>query len=280
MSIVIDKRIIPLTGLPRSGSTVLLSILNQNTSFTVFSDSDLPGILIGVRDWSSREIRTSQLPHKVYQKSVINFCRSGTESWLNDNCLSNISIDKSRYWIHQHQFMFQVFPNIKMILNIRDLRFVVNSMLKAQSNTFLINFQNYYSNINEDFMFQRIKECLNIWWLKESIVGIKELIEIAPSYREQILIFRYEDLITDPQKSMNGIYNFFELPIYKHDFDNIKQLENNYDNMYLPYGDHEIQSKLATKLPDKLSHLPQKYANWIVEEYKWFYEFFYPEVLR
>lgn len=48
----------------------------------------------------------------------------------------------------------------------------------------------------------------------------------------------------------------------------------------MPYGDHQIQSKLATKLPETLSYLPQRYADWIVEEYKWFYEFFYPEVLQ
>jgi len=280
MSIVIDKRIIPLTSLPRSGSTLLMSILNQNTSFTAFPDSDLPVLLVSIKAWSSEKIKNSQLPHKVFRESIINFCRSGSESWLNDNCSTNFSIDKNRAWIYQHQFMFQVFPNIKMILNIRDLRFVVNSMLKAQTNTFHIDFQNYYQNMNEDFMFQRIRGCLDYWWLKNFLVSLKELIEIAPSYREQLLIFKHEELILSPKNSMNRIYDFLELPRYEHNFDHIEQVEPHYDNFYVPYGDHQIQSKLATKLPETLSHLPQKYADWIVEEYKWFYEFFYPEVLR
>lgn len=280
MSIAIDKRIIPLTGLPRSGSTVLMSILNQNKSFTVAPDSDLPVFLISIKTWAANRTNHSQLPHKVFHKSIINFCRSGSESWLNDNCTTNFSIDKNRSWLQQHQFMFQVFPDIKMILNIRDLRFVINSMLKAQSNTFWFNFQNYYSDMNEDFMFQRIKDCLNLEWFKECLTSLKELIDIGPSYREQLLIFRHEELILNPQNSMNRIYDFFELPRYEHDFNNIEQIEPHYDNMYMPYGDHQIQSKLATKLPNTLSHLPQKYADWIVEEYRWYYEKFYPEVFN
>lgn len=280
MSIVIDKRIIPLTGLPRSGSTLLMSILNQNTSLTSFPDSDLPLLLISIKAWAADKIKNSQLPHKVFHKSIINFCRTGTESWLNDNCPTNFSVDKNRSWIQQHQFMFQVFPDIKMILNIRDLRFIVNSMLKAQSNTFCINFQNYYYDMNEDFMLQKIKDCLNLEWLKQCLVALKELVEIEPRYREQILIFRHEELILNPQNSMNRIYDFFEIPRYEHNFNHIEQIEPHYDNMYIPYGDHQIQPKLETKLPDTLSHLPQKYADWIVEEYKWFYKSFYPEVLQ
>jgi sulfotransferase len=279
MSTVIDKRIIALTGLPRSGSTVLMSILNQNTSFTSFPDSDLSILLTSIKAWSADKIKNSQLPHKVFHESIINFCRSGAESWLSINCPTSFSVDKNRAWLYQHQFMFQVFPNIKMILNIRDLRFVVNSILKTESNTFSINFQNYYEHLNEDFMLQRIKKCLDLSWVKQSLVSLKELVEIGPSYREQLLIFRHEELILNPQNSMNRIYDFFDLPRYEHNFDHIEQIEPHYDNLYVPYGDHQIKSKLETKLPETLSHLPQKYADWIVEEYRWFYEFFYPEVL-
>lgn len=279
MSIAIDKRIIPLTGLPRSGSTLLMSILNQNKSFTVAPDSDLSPLLGSIRNWGSDRLKKSQLSHEIFHKSVLNFCKSGALSWLNDNCKTDFLIDKNRFWIYQHQFMFQVFPNIQMILNIRDLRFVINSMLKSQSNTFCINFQDYYSDMNEDFMIQRVRDCLNTL-VKEVLVSLKELIEVSPNYREQLLIFRHEQLILNPQDSMNRIYDFFELPRYQHDFNNIEKIEPHYDNMYMPYGNHQIQSKLAAKLPETLSHLPQKYADLIVEEYKWFYEFFYPEVLQ
>jgi len=279
MNIDIDKRIIPLTGLPRSGTTVLMSILNQNDHFTAAPDSDLPELLVSIRNWSSDQVKKSQLPHKIFHDSILNFCRSGAESWLNNNCPTDMLVDKSRYWIYQHQFMFQVFPNIKMILCIRDLRFFINSLLKAQLNTFYINFQDYYSDMNEDFMLQRIKECFNVWWIKEALVSLKELIEIAPNYREQLLLFKYEELILNPQSSMNRIYDFLELPKYNHNFNHIKQIEPHYDNMYAPYGDHQIQSKLATKLPETLSHLPAEYADWIVREYQWYYETFYPKVL-
>ncbi len=280
MSIAIDKRIIPLTSLPRSGSTILMSILNQNKSFTVAPDSDLSKLLGNIRSWAAEEILVTQLSPKLFEESIFSFCREGATAWVNKNCKADFLIDKNRFWIHQHQFMFLIFPKIKFILNIRDLRFIVNSFLKIQSKTFSIDFQEYYFNVNEDFMFKKIKDILEFWFLKRGLISLKELIDINPSYRNQILIFRHEELILDPQNNMNRIYDFFELPRYDHNFDEIESICNHYDNHYVPYGDHQIKTKLETKLPETLSHLPQKYADWIVNEYRWYYEQFYPEVLR
>lgn len=273
------KTVIPLVGLPKSGSTVLMSILNQNPIFTTLADSDLPELLVSIHTWAADKVKQSQLPHKNFQDSLINFCRIGSESWIKDNCSTDYLIDKSRFWIYHHHFTFKIFPKLKIILNIRDLRFVVNSFLKAEANTFCINYQTYYRDMSEDFMMQRVKHALDFWYLKGVLVGLKELLEISPSYRDQILIFRHEELILDPQNSMNRIYNFLELPNFIHDFDNIEKVEPHYDNMYLPYGNHQIQSKLETSLPNNLSHLTEEHSQWILNEYEWYYKAFYPEFL-
>lgn len=271
------KTIIPLVGLPKSGSTVLMSILNQNPIFTVLADSDLPELLVSIHTWASDKVKQSQLPHKNFQDSLINFCKVGSESWIQDNCPTNFLIDKSRFWIYHHHFTFKIFPKLKIILNIRDLRFVVNSFLKAEANTFCINYQTYYRDMNEDFMMQRVKHALDFWYLKGVLISLKEILEIAPKYKDQILIFRHEELILEPQNSMNRIYNFLELPNFTHNFNQIEKIDPHYDNMYLPYGNHQIQSKLETNLPNILSHLTEEHSKWILDEYDWYYKAFYPE---
>jgi len=273
------KTLIPLTGTPRSGSTLLMHILNQNPDFTIGPDSSLSPLLNHIRSYVQDTIQSEQLPHKIFNESILKFCASGAESWLNKLCPTNYFIDKSRYWIYQYHFMFKVFPNIKMILNIRDLRGIVNSIEKIHENSLCVNFQNYYDGFDKDFLQQRVDTTLNLWFIKEALVSLKELIEVTPKCRENILIFRYENLLQDPQESMNRIYDFLDIPRFQHDFDNIDSNITHFDNMYQPYGDHVIKNKLENHNID-LSYLPQNFCDYIVESYKWYYEHFYPEILE
>ena len=274
------KTIVPLTGLPRSGSTLLMHILNQNPDFTIGPDSSLTSVLNTVRNFVQNNTTNQQLPHQIFNECILKFCRSGTESWVNEICPTNTFIDKSRFWIYQYQFMFSVFPNIKMILNLRDLRGVVNSMEKIHHNTLCMNFQSYYDGFEKNFLHQRVDTILNEWFLKDALTSIKELVEIEPKCREQLLIFRYENLLQDPQKSMNRIYDFLELPRFEHDFDNIQDNIVHFDNMYQPYGDHKIKNKLEKNNSQEFSHLPQHICDYIIETHKWYYEHFYPEILE
>jgi hypothetical protein len=47
--------------------------------------------------------------------------------------------------------------------------------------------------------------------------------------------------------------------------------------MYLPYGSHQIKTKLEKNLSNTLSILPNEHADWILNEYNWYYRQFYPE---
>jgi sulfotransferase len=273
------KTIVPLTGTPRSGSTLLMHILNQNPDFTVGADSSLPVVLNNIRSFVQDNTTTEQLPNKTFNDCVLKFCRSGSESWVNEICPTNIFLDKSRYWLYQYQFMFKVFPNIKMILNIRDLREIVNSVEKIHHNSLCMNFQNYYNGFEKDFLHQRVDNILDLWFIKESLVSLKELIEVAPKCRDNILIFRYENLLQEPQESMNRIYDFLKLPKFNHDFENIQDMTNHFDNIYLPYGNHKIRNKLE-RCDEDLPYLPQNFCYYIIETHKWYYEHFYPEILE
>jgi len=63
-------------------------------------------------------------------------------------------------------------------------------------------------------------------------------------------VIKYNDLIKDPQKELDGVYKFLGLPKYKHKFTNIKQLKNNgvkYDDKVLGDGLHRIKTKSVSK---------------------------------
>lgn len=275
------KSLVTISGPPRTGSTVLSHLLNQNPIFTLQQNTNLAEIIDRIRIYAKDEIKNSQIPHKQLEKQILNFCRWGANSWINDVCPAEILLDKSRYWLYQYQFMFKVFPEMKMILHLRDLRFVVNSFEKRNAESLSVDFRNnYYCGFDTNFMKQRVDDILDFWFLKDTLISIKELLDTAPKCRKNILLFRYEDMINHPQDSLNKVYDFLSIPRYNHDFNHIEDKIRHNDNIYQPYGDHTIKSKLEKSLPKHCSHISEDMSDYIIKKHMWYYEEFYPEILK
>ena len=56
-------------------------------------------------------------------------------------------------------------------------------------------------------------------------------------------LIEYDDLINDTENTINGIYNFLELPTYKHQYDNI---ENTLQEDIMAYGMPEMHDVKPT----------------------------------
>lgn len=272
------KDIIPITGLPRSGSTLLMNILNQNPKFYTSQDSCLSVLIANTKNIIENFTYEQQIPYEDFQKSVLNFCFSGTRGWV-DNLKENdqFFLDKSRGWIHNIDYLYKVFPNLKTICIIRDLRGLINSFEKIHNSSLTINRKDFDYDINENLLKQRIDYIFNLWFLKDGLLSIKELIDLPRPYKEKIFFVKYENLISDPEDTLNQIYDFLEIDRYHHDFDNIKQHPFN-DNAFQPYGCHKIRSKVEN-LKQIYTELNEESINYILDEYIWYYEEFYPEVL-
>jgi sulfotransferase len=270
-------RFIPQTGLPRSGSTLLLYILNQNPIFKIGPDSEIGQILNVNREFMKTNLFHFQLPHEEATKAFYSFCRNGTYSWIDEICDSDkIFIDKSRHWFKNIDYIFKVFPDIKILVTIRDLRGIVNSFERIHNNSLASDKTDYYQNLNEDLQFQRIKHILNLNYVSDGLFTLKELLEVPKKFKDKLFIVRYEDLTSNSEQTLNQIYDFLNLPKFNHDFMNIQQEKYYNDNPYQPYGDHKIKSKVIHK-KETFSEVRSDLLNEIIREYNWYYKNYYPD---
>lgn len=273
------KDFIAIAGLPRAGSNLITHIMDQNPIFTISLDSKLSPFLNEQRIFVRDNIKFNQLPHQDYENLSINFCRAGTKSWIDTVCTSNILLDKNRVWFHQYHFFFKLFPKMKMIICLRDLRFVLNSCLRRMQESMAMEFRNnFYSNFQENFLKQQIDKLLIDPFIHEGLLSLKEIIDVNQNYKSQLYFLKYENLIENKNKEINKIYDFLELDRFSHDLQNIKVEEFHNDNFYQPIGDHYIRSSIADKLDYSLEYLNQELANYIFYNYKWYYDYFYPEI--
>ena len=73
---------------------------------------------------------------------------------------------------------------------------------------------------------------------------------------------------------MQRIYNYLELPYFKHDFDNVEQLTHENDVIHGIFGDPKIQPKIQPVAQDYTSILGFQNCDLIKQSYAWFFEKF------
>jgi sulfotransferase len=227
-----------LAGLPRSGSTVLSAILNQNPQVYVTPTSRLMEQLI-----SCREI-FHKLPSVIANpnpQQVTNVCRQICNSMW-DFRQENIIIDKNRGWgknINALNVLFEQPP--KVIATRRDLPSIMASWLTLLKNDnnhiksyFIKNNIEYTDeNIMKELWFNMVKDCM------ESLQQCK--IDCG----ENLLIIDYDNLVNSPNIEIEKITKFLNLPNHNYDYNNIQSDTNDDDLSAWGINNlHKIRSSL------------------------------------
>lgn len=277
------SKLIPFCGLPRSGSTLLCNVIGQHPDVTLSADSALPDLLITVLDQAQKSIQESQYDADLSYKLYEDFIDYGTKSWINNLSSTKFYLDKSRAWAEIFNLIFTLYPDVKIIFTIRDLRGVYLSFDKLSSKGIFSNsLSSYYDDFQDfdrDFLDERIDYFLKGDMVKKHLSRLKELVDLDRSYLDRIKIIRYEDFMENPNKILYETSNFLGLESYNFNLDNISQI-NYKDTFYLPYGYHKIKKSLTPSIPNYDDKLRKSAQNKIFKDYRWYYSIFYPEVLR
>jgi sulfotransferase len=114
-------------------------------------------------------------------------------------------------------------------------------------------------------------------WAQNPPVGmaLERLSEIFRMGTDAKMLFvKFEDLCLYPETEMQRIYQYLDVPYYKHDFDNIEQVTKEDDEVYGAFGDHTIRTKLEPVRSNAKSLLGKDVTDWIYNNYKWFFDTF------
>jgi sulfotransferase len=86
-----------------------------------------------------------------------------------------------------------------------------------------------------------------------------------PENKGMFHIVEYNDLVLNPEETMNKIYDFLELPHYEHNFSKIEKVETDNDEAIgLPKDLHDIRKSLSqssTSLDVLSDYIKHKYSD-------------------
>ena len=257
-----DKKFYFMAGLPRAGSTLLSTLLNQNPRFYSGPSSPVLGAMYALHDnFRGNELYTGYpKPNQVNEivGSVIRHWYSDVEE--------EVIFDKNRAWCARVPFIEgYIRQEAKIIVPVRRLDEILTSLLTmVHRNTFVegqprINFvdeQLVKANIpisDETRCQYLLASQGGIVW--ESLNAVK--LGVEEGHGDKFLFVDYNELVEDPQRELNDIYEFLGEEPFEHTFDGLSNEHREDDLTTYGLSDmHEVHSKLEKVSKDPLQVLP------------------------
>jgi sulfotransferase len=255
------KRFYFMAGLPRSGSTLLSAILNQNPEIHSGPSSPVVSTMHVLESHFKKEELYNAFPKKPQADQII----SNVITQYYSDIDKPVVIDKNRAWVAQVPYIENyIGQRAKIICPVRDVDEILTSMISmirrnAQSaGTTGSNFIDQQLgrlnlSINDENRCNFIASPNGI--LGMSLKAIHD--GAAAGYLDRMLFVEYRDLVSDPESCMRRIYGFLDEPKFKHDFGNLENTFRENDQGVYGLGDmHEVRRQLAAIAPAPKDVLP------------------------
>jgi sulfotransferase len=241
-----------LSGLPRSGSTLLSSILNQNPDIYSGANSPMCGMMFNLE----QSILASE-QYRAYPKPEV---MPATITGVLNNYYSDrsepIIIDKSREWSIQEHFnvlLRNMDKDPKVILTVRNVTDILASFIyMIYQNPQSPSFIDQEIQARQEFNFYRPIDDIRC----DHLMRPKGLIDNAlygiafamlEENKDYFHIVEYEDLINNTKQTIDGVYEFLSLDPYNHDYSNIINLAPEDDRVYGLKGLHDVRSEISRR---------------------------------
>ena len=273
-------------GLPRTASTLIMNILNENPRIFTTGTCCTPYLVDTVQQRSSSVSEFIALDKDVLHKSYINFLRQGIKGWFEAMTDKPIVFSKSRIWSEQFPHTFLLDPNSKYLVILRDLRDIIcsfeNILWKYPEVFHSIENQHTESKFHQLPIEQRMEMYCTDGFsnLGRPLNMIPHVMEVAQKNPNSFFICRHEDFNCNPTHTFQQIYQWLGEPNFEHDFDNIPKPDYyEHDTVYRALVSHKTRTKLEKLEPRWPKMMTEEQSEAVIYNNRWYYETFYPEAL-
>ena len=261
-----------ISGLPRSGSTLLAALLRQNPRFQAGMSGPLAGLFGALLSQMSARNEYSVFIDDAKRERILH--------GLFDNYYADspaqVIFDTNRGWCAWMPALARLFPESKVIACVRELPWVVDSIERiVQRNVFspssIFNYEpggTVYTRANgvvsSDGMVGGPYDAL-----KQACYGAQT---------DRLMLVQYETLTADPAKTMHAIYSFLGEPLFDHDFDHVDYDVTEFDERAGTPGLHTVHG--TVKAVPRATLLPPDLFNRFVNDAFWRKPELVPDGLR
>ena len=238
-----------MAGLPRSGSTLLSAILNQNPRFYSGPSSPVTSIMLALENAIGQDELFLAYPKPKEAGKIIS---SVIENYYSD-VEKPVIFDKNRSWVNRIQYIPGYFGvEAKILCPVRDTSEILASFISMhRRNPFEVNGRvNFIDEmlIKSGIPLTDDNRCAFIAGpngiLGQSYNGIKQA--LLEGKQKNLHFIEYNDLVSSPEETMRKIYEFLNEPYYDgHNFSALENIHKENDAQVYGLADmHDVRSSL------------------------------------
>ncbi len=241
-----------ISGLPRSGSTLLAGILRQNPRFHAGMTSPVGSIYLAMQAALSRKNETAVFIEEDQKKALL---VGVFENYYHRIGADRVVFDTNRLWCSKLPQLAEHFPAAKVICCVRHISWIMDSLERlGRKNVFELSAISGYDPGGT--VYTRINRVAT----SDGIVGFP-LDALREAYfgeqADRLMLVTYEALTRDPKGTLAKIYDFTGEEWFEHDFDNVEYEAAEFDVAIGAPGLHSVRRKVEfvdrpTLLPPEL----------------------------
>lgn len=239
-----------ISGLPRSGSTLLGALLKQNPRFHAGMSSPVGSLVNRMLEAMSEDNEFSVFITPE-QKRALTLTIFST--FYEAQAEKEVIFDTNRLWCSKLSLIHELFPDSKVICCVRNVAWIMDSVERlVRKNAFEVS--RLFSNPGERSTVYTRTEALS---QGGRLVGfaynaLKEA--FYSEYSSSLLLVDYDILAQAPDKTLSLIYQFLAEEPFAHDFEHVHYEALEFDNRLKTKGLHQVRSKVEWK--PRLTILP------------------------
>jgi len=260
-------RMVFVAGLPRSGSTLLMNVLGQNPAHHVTPTSGLIELFINTQNaWKGfSEFQAEGL--ETVKPRIVNAMGGFLRGYFKDEFEGGrVIFEKNRSWPRYIEEVEQCLEEkITVIMMVRNVADIGSS------------FEHLYRNKGVDWAYGgeteiasqvTIEGRIKAWFSDAGMVGhpINIVRDAIQRKEDRLMIVPYELFINHPDTVLDSIHTGLELPKFKYDTQNVRQITHE-DDTYYGMNLHKVKSPITPQQTKQLltepiiQELNAKYAD-------------------
>ena len=249
-------------GLPRSGSTLLTALLNQNPQIHAGTLSPVFEVMYYTNDRLQGEQAQAFPKPEVFRRMVSNVI---TEYYSDRD--EEVIVDKCRAWpAHIDLIKQYITPDPKIICTVRHPLDILASFITLFHKDGGLNFIDK-AMLKQGMFITDDARCH--FMMNPGGIVWESMNALATAFRQNqtqyIHFIQYDDLVSDPKRVMQGIHSYLRLKPFEYDFENIVQKDREKDKeVYGLPTMHEVRQKVEKKS----RHYSEVLSEEVINKYK------------
>jgi sulfotransferase len=206
-----------ISGLPRSGSTLLAALLRQNPFFHAGMTSPVGGLFNVLLREMSQGNEGAMFIDDAQRERLLRACFDAYYAEIHP---ARLVFDTNRQWTSKLPALSALYPEAKIICCVRNPAWVIDSIERLIRRNYLepskiFSFDPGGTVYSRASGLGSAEGMLGFAWnaLREAVYG---------EQADRLLLLRYETLAANPRGALAAIYQFIGQPLFAHDPEHIE----------------------------------------------------------